>query len=212
MQAVPRTIMTTQHQQVMRPTYDTIAQQVPRTTMREERHTTKKTRQVPEYEDYEEEVSHMVPETTYETYHRQVERMVPETVTVQVPQQTMEPVQIQVPRQVPQQTTVMVPQTTTEMVEMQVPRQIVQDVVQQVQYQTYETLSEPYTVQGQAEYVRTLPGQQQVSYGQAMPMTQTAMPMSYGTAMPMSYGTAMPTTSYGGFTGGSVIGGGMPIG
>merc|ERR1711977_295485 len=108
-----------------------------------------------------------------------------ETVQQQVPQQTTEMVAIQVPRMIPQETVQMVPQTTTEMVQTQVPRQVVQEIqthtVPQVQYQQYQTVSQPMTMQQQ-------------------PMTTMAQPMTTMAAPTISY--AAPTT-YGGY-------GGMP--
>merc|ERR1719359_1469073 len=168
-------------QTVMRPSWETVPQQVPTWNWKEEKHRIKNRHTKVEWEEYDEDVSYTEPRMEWDRQMVPRQTMVPDFTTVQVPQQTMEPVQIQVPRQIPQQTTVMVPQTTTEMVEIQVPRQIVQDVQMQVQYETFQQMSEPYTVQGQPY---TVQGQSQV-VGQTLPTT--------------SYGVGMPTTSYGGY-------------
>merc|ERR550537_1009342 len=124
----PRTVMTQQAQQTMRPVTEMIEQQVPRTVMREQRTSVPRQRAYTTYDTQTENYTVTIPETTYTTEYQTMERMVPEVTTVQVPQTTTEMVATQVPRMIPQETVQMVPQTTTEMVATQVPRTVVQEV------------------------------------------------------------------------------------
>merc|ERR1711977_166887 len=91
-----------------------------------------------------------------------------------------------------------VPQTTTEMVATQVPRTVVQEVqthtVPQVSYQQYQTMSQPMTMAAAPT----------TSY--AAPTTSIAAPITYGG---YTGGSIIGGGITGGFTGGSIIGGGF---
>merc|ERR1712072_1524139 len=110
-------------------------------------------------------------------------------------------VQQQVQRMVPETTTVQVPQQTWEMVAVQVPRMVPQETVEMVPQTTTEMVATqvPRTVVQEVQ-THTVP---QVSYQQYQTMSQ---PMTMAAAPTTSY--AAPIT-YGGYTGGSIIGGGI---
>merc|ERR1719313_1654644 len=85
------------------------------------------------------------------------------------------------------------------MVATQVPRTIMQEVETRVEYQQYQQVSQPYTMAAQ-------PVMQQPVM-QAAPMTTMAMPTTTMAMPTTGYTTGYPTTGYGGYTGGSIIGG-----